>query len=65
MIRLSVGDFASIEGSELLQTNENIWFWIVFLLMVLVACIIFLNFVISEASASYDKINSLKDEYIC
>ena len=64
MIRLSVGDFGIMEGSELLSADENIFFWVTFLLMVIIACIIFLNFVISEACASYEKISELREEYI-
>ena len=33
-------------------------------IVVIVGCIIFLNFIIAEASASYEKVNSRLTEYI-
>ena len=55
-LRLSMGDFQAIEPSIFLDVNENYIFWILWLLVVVVTCIIFLNFIIAEASASYSKV---------
>ena len=35
---------------------ENIIFWLVWLLITIVTAIIFLNFIVAEASASYAKV---------
>ena len=55
-LRLSMGDSAAIEAAKQLAKNENILFWIVWLLITIVTAIIFLNFIVAEASASYTKV---------
>ena len=55
VIRISLGDFDFAESSEL-DPYQNRIFWIVWLFIVLVTCIIFLNFIIAEVSASYEKV---------
>ena len=55
-LRISLGDFAAIEASEVLTQAESIIFWLAWLLTVTVTCIIFLNFIVAEASASYSKV---------
>ena len=55
-LRLSMGDFQAIEPSIFLEVHENYIFWVLWLLVVVVTCIIFLNFIIAEASASYAKV---------
>lgn len=55
-LRLSMGDFQAIEPSIFLDKKENYIFWVLWLLVVVVTCIIFLNFIIAEASASYSKV---------
>jgi len=52
MLRTSLGDF-DFMASEFLAVEENHLYWIVWFLVVLVNCIIFLNFIIAEASNSY------------
>jgi len=39
-------------------------FWVCWLLIVTITAIVFLNFVIAEATASYEKINERVDTYI-
>jgi len=65
MIRLSCGDLDIINGSVELTLEENCLLWVVMMLMIIVACIIFLNFVICEASASYEKVSECLEEWIC
>ena len=48
-----MGDFAIIAAAEFLTPIENYMFWVVWLLAVVVQCIIFLNFIVAEASNSY------------
>ena len=54
-LRVSLGDF-DFEASTLLEENENILYWIIWLLVVIMTCIVFLNFIIAEASASYQSV---------
>ena len=61
-IRVSLGDYAEIEAATFLSIEENYMFWIYWFIMVVVASIVFLNFIIAEASASYEKIAAEKDE---
>lgn len=56
-LRISLGDFAAIDHSVTIEDNtRNILFWILFSLTVLITAIIFLNFIVAEASASYEKV---------
>ena len=48
-----MGDFAAIDASTELESPENIMFWIFWVLTVVITSIIFLNFIVAEASASY------------
>ena len=63
-LRLSMGDFSAIGPSSGLAKAENWIFWILWLMIVIVTCIIFLNFIIAEASASYEKVASDLEAYI-
>ena len=63
-IRVSLGDYAEIEAATFLSIEENYMFWIYWFIMVVVASIVFLNFIIAEASASYEKIAAEKEEQI-
>lgn len=54
-LRVSMGDF-DFSGPGLLSTQENILFFVLWLTIVLVTCIVFLNFIIAEASESYARV---------
>ena len=56
-IRLSMGDFAAIDAANTLSKEENYVFWIVWFVTVVVTCIVFLNFIVAEASASYTTVS--------
>lgn len=62
-IRISMGDY-EFDGANYLEDTENIIYWVIWLVMVVVTCIIFLNFVIAEASASYEKVKGNLDAQI-
>ena len=55
-LRLSLGDPAACEAAKQLAQRENYIFWIMWLLITIVTSIIFLNFIVAEASASYVKV---------
>ena len=55
-LRVSVGDYARLEAANWLNDEDNMMFWIFWFLIVVVASIVFLNFIIAEASASYEKV---------
>tara|TARA_B110000285_G_scaffold209509_1_gene250565 strand:+ start:844 stop:1173 length:330 start_codon:yes stop_codon:yes gene_type:complete len=52
-IRTSMADFEIIKLSPYLEFWQNVIFWILWLLVVIINTMIFLNFIIAEASASY------------
>jgi hypothetical protein len=54
--RVSLGDFHIITASNKLNTVDNLIFWLVWIMVVVVTCIVFLNFVVCEASASYNNV---------
>jgi hypothetical protein len=62
-LRMSMGDF-SFDQALLLERNENIIYWVVWLLIVIITCIVFLNFIIAEASYSYENVSEKLDAYI-
>ena len=55
VLRMSLGDF-DFMASEFLGFGENIVYWFVWFAIVLTNCVIFLNFIIAEASNSYSKV---------
>jgi hypothetical protein len=60
---MSMGDFG-FDSAILLDPAENVIYWFTWLLIVLITCIIFLNFIIAEASASYEKVSADLDAFI-
>ena len=62
-LRVSIGDF-DFGGANYLSPEENMLYWFIWLIVVIVTCIIFLNFIIAEASASYEKVKENLDAMI-
>lgn len=54
--RMSMGDFSAIGAQKTLTKIESKIFWLLWLITVIMTCIIFLNFVVAEACASYSKV---------
>lgn len=56
-LRISIGDFAAIDTSaSLSDTADNYMFWICWIFIMAATAIVFLNFIVAEASASYAKV---------
>jgi hypothetical protein len=55
VLRISLGDF-NFEATTLLDSFDNIVFWIIWVIIVIMTCIIFLNFIIAEVSSSYESV---------
>ena len=62
-LRISLGDF-DFDGASMLTPNENALFFIIWLCIVFLTSIIFLNFVIAEATASYESVKESLDAQI-
>jgi len=58
-----MGDY-DFDGANDLADVENIVYWVCWLLMVTITCIIFLNFIIAEASNSYTNVMDTLDAQI-
>lgn len=54
-LRIAMGDF-DFGAANFLTPSENGIYWLIWLMVVIATCIIFLNFIIAEASASYEKV---------
>jgi hypothetical protein len=64
-LKLSLGEFNGlIDSSSSLTMEDNALFWISFVIVMAMTMIIFLNFIIAEASASYEKVAQELDSYI-
>lgn len=62
-LRTSIADY-SMDAAFDLPKADNYMFWIIWFVTVMVACIIFLNFIIAEASNSYNEVNEFLDQVI-
>ena len=62
-LRISLGDF-DFSASVLLRDELNFLFWWTWFTTVIIACLIFLNYVIAEASASYNQVSEKLQAYI-
>jgi len=58
-----MGDY-DFEGANYLIPELNYIYWLVWFLSIVITCIIFLNFIIAEASASYTKVKDNLDEMV-
>lgn len=65
MFRISMGDFAIIDCIKFSDKQEDvILFWILWFLMVIVLAVIFMNFVVAEATETYNEVNESIVEFI-
>jgi len=62
--RISIGDFSAIDTSASLSGANNWMFWIIFLFIMMATCVVFLNFIVAEASASYAKVTETLEEIV-
>ncbi len=63
--RISLGDYSSVSAAVYLSDTDNYLYWLLWFAIVLVGCIIFLNFVIAEACHSYEVVTENLEQYIC
>jgi hypothetical protein len=67
-LRISMGDNTAIgiakkKGFKL-EGADNYIFWILWIFTAIITCVIFLNFIVAEASASYSKVVECLDQVI-
>ena len=65
---MSMGDNTGVGVSAKpginLEGADNWLFWIIWFMTVIVTCVIFLNFIVAEASASYSKVVECLEQVI-
>ena len=63
-VRISTGDFPIIDSAEWLTPGENVMFWVIWFMTVVVTAIIFLNFIVAEAGNSYNEVSEQLENFI-
>jgi len=63
ILRYSLGDFSFYALRDLTEFETNV-FWISWVIIVLLAYIIFLNFLIADINVSYSSIQDSVEEFI-
>ena len=63
-LRASLGDFGMIDAGKKLDSSQNYLFWVGFLITTFFGCVIFLNFIVAEASASYTAVTEILEQVI-
>ena len=63
-LRVSIGDFSCIGSSTTLTVAENRIFWVLWFIAVIITNVVFLNFIVAEASASYAKVTETLEAII-
>ena len=61
---MSIGDYANLPAAGSLSYTSNIVYWFIWLITVIVTCVIFLNFIVAEASNSYNEVSEYLEEFI-
>ena len=56
VFRAALGDYSIVAAAQWASTSDAILFWLVWLVVVVYCCIMFLNFVIAEACSSYEHV---------
>ena len=64
ILRISLGDYGFLALTLDLDDVDNYTLYVIFLVFVVTMSIIFLNFLIAEASASYEAVASNLEQYI-
>ena len=62
-LRIAMGDF-DFGAANFLTPSENGIYWLIWLMVVIATCIIFLNFVVAEAMGSYEKVKEYLESVI-
>ena len=63
-LRVSIGDFSCISDVNSLTRAENWLFWFIWLIAVIITNVVFLNFIVAEASASYSNVTETLEAVI-
>ena len=62
--RLSLGDYSLVDAVAYFNKVDEYCFWIVWLITIIVTNIVFLNFVVAEASNSYNEVSEKLEKFV-
>ena len=62
-IRISIGDFSLISAVEYMNEVDMAIFWIMWIIIMITTCVVFLNFIVAEVSNSYNEVSLKLEEY--
>jgi hypothetical protein len=63
-LRITLGDYASLNTALYGTLYDNYLYWFMWFSVVLIGCIVFLNFIIAEACHSYEVVSEYIGEYV-
>ena len=63
-LRISIGDNSAIGDSAFLAKAEGLIFWLLWTVASIVTCVVFLNFIVAEACASYTIVTETLQETV-
>jgi hypothetical protein len=63
--RMALGDYTSVSTAIYMEDSDNFCFWIIWLAIVIITCVIFLNFIIAEACHSYEEVSENLEQFLC
>lgn len=63
VIRMSIGD-NNFSATTHLEHLRNYMFWFIWLIIFAITCVIFLNFIIAEACASYERVSENLNNFL-
>ena len=60
---MSTGSY-DFNSANLLDSKENICYWAIWLVIIVMTNVVFLNFIIAEACASYEKVSAELEAFV-
>ena len=63
MFSMSTGSY-DFNSANLLDSKENICYWAIWLVIIVMTNVVFLNFIIAEACASYEKVSAELEAFV-
>lgn len=64
VMRISMGDLELISSVEFMSEAEQTVFWIILMIIIIVNCIIFLNFIVAQAGSTYNTVSEQIESFI-
>ena len=62
---MSIGDYNVLSTFEFFDAKHLAAAWIWWFITMIIACVVFLNFIVAEASNSYNNVSANLEEFKC